>query len=69
MYANCVDSRMEIEQAKIGTAVPAVRDISDLETRRIYQVIPFVNEEGGRRTAAADAPLPDKALGEMPWWI
>ena len=45
MYANCVDSRMEIEQAKIGTAVPAVRDISDLETRRIYQVIPFVNEE------------------------
>lgn len=45
MYANCVDSRMEIEQAKIGTAVPAVRDISDLENRRIYQVIPFVNEE------------------------
>ncbi len=31
---------MEIEQAKIGTAVPAVRDISDLENRRIYQVIP-----------------------------
>ena len=28
-----------------GTAVPAVRDISDLENRRIYQVIPFVNEE------------------------
>ena len=45
MYANCVDSRMEVEQAKIGTAVPAVRDISDLENRRIYQVIPFVNEE------------------------
>ena len=45
MYANCVNARMEIEQAKIGTAVPAVRDISDLETRRIYQVIPFVNEE------------------------
>ena len=45
MYANCVDSRMETEQAKIGTAVPAVRDISDLENRRIYQVIPFVNEE------------------------
>ena len=36
---------MEIEQAKIGTAVPAVRDISDLENRRIYQVIPFVNAE------------------------
>lgn len=45
MYANCVDARMEVEQAKIGTAVPAVRDISDLENRRIYQVIPFVNEE------------------------
>ena len=45
MYANCVNSRMEVEQAKIGTAVPAVRDISDLENRRIYQVIPFVNEE------------------------
>ena len=45
MYANCVDSRMETEQAKIGTAVPAVRDISDLENRRIYQVIPFVNAE------------------------
>ncbi len=46
MYANCVDSRMEVEQAKIGTAVPAVRDISDLENRRIYQVIPFVNRGG-----------------------
>lgn len=45
MYANCVNSRMEVEQAKIGTAVPAVRDISDLENCRIYQVIPFVNEE------------------------
>ncbi len=31
------------------------------ETRRIYQVIPFVNEEE-EGTAAADA-LPDKALG------
>ena len=45
MYANCVDARMEVEHAKIGTAVPAVRDISDLENRRINQVIPFVNEE------------------------
>ena len=45
MYANRVNTRMEIEQARIGTAVPPVRDISDLESRSIYQAMPFVTEE------------------------
>lgn len=68
MYANCVDSRMEVEQAKIGTAVPAVRDISDLENRRIYQVIPFVNEEEEKELLRQMPHCRTKRWG-MPWWI
>ena len=68
MYANCVDSRMEVEQAKIGTAVPAVRDISDLENRRIYQVIPFVNEEE-EEELLRQMPHCRQSAGGMPWWI
>lgn len=68
MYANCVDSRMEIEQAKIGTAVPAVRDISDLENRRIYQVIPFVNEEEEEELLRQMPHCRTKRWG-MLWWI
>ncbi len=60
---------MEIEQAKIGTAVPAVRDISDLETRRIYQVIPFVNEEEEEELLCGRCPIAGQSAGEMPWWI
>ena len=68
MYANCVNSRMEIEQAKIGTAVPAVRDISDLENRRIYQVIPFVNEEEEEELLRQMPHCRTKRWG-MLWWI
>lgn len=45
MYANRVDEWMRTEQQQIGTAVPPVRQITDLETRRIYQAIPFVTPE------------------------
>lgn len=45
MYANRVDDRLERGQAQVGTAVPPVASIDDLETRQIYQVIPFVTPE------------------------
>ena len=43
MYTNLVDDRLVTEQARIGTAVPPVRDIDGLEDRAVYQVIPFVS--------------------------
>lgn len=45
MYASCVDDRMRQGQAQVGTAVPPVRSLADLETRQVYQVIPFVTPE------------------------
>lgn len=45
MYCNLVDDRIVREQAGIGTAVPPVRDISDLEERTILQAVPFLDEE------------------------
>lgn len=45
MYANCVDDRLRQGQAQVGTAVPPVCPIDDLENRQIYQVIPFVTAE------------------------
>lgn len=45
MYANFVDERMIEGQKIVGTAVPPIRDISDLENRTIYQVIPFVSSQ------------------------
>lgn len=48
MYCNLVDARIRKEQANIGTAVPPVRDIEDLEKREILQMIPFIDEEEER---------------------
>lgn len=45
MYANHVDDRMRLGQAQVGTAVPPVRSMDELETRHIYQAIPFVTPE------------------------
>lgn len=45
MYCNKVDQRMEVEQGRIGTAIPPVRSFDGLERRDIYQVIPFVDPE------------------------
>jgi len=45
MYTNRVDDRLREGQAQVGTAVPPVRSIQDLETRQVYQVIPFVTPE------------------------
>lgn len=42
MYANCVTDRMRREQALIGTRLPPLRPLDDLEQRRVYQIIPFV---------------------------
>lgn len=48
MYCNLVDARIKKEQANIGTAVPPVRSIEDLEKREILQMIPFIDEEEER---------------------
>lgn len=48
MYCNLVDERIQREQAKIGTAVPPVRSIENLEKREILQMIPFIDEEEER---------------------
>lgn len=53
MYCNTVDRRMEVEQARIGTAVPPVRPLDGLERREIYQVIPFVTETEETQLLAA----------------
>lgn len=45
MYCNLADERMRREQEKIGTAVPPVRDIEDLEKREILQAIPCIDAE------------------------
>lgn len=45
MYANLIDERIVAEQARIGTAVPPLADIDNLEERQIYQVIPYVSPE------------------------
>ncbi len=44
MYCNLVDERIEKEQTGIGTAVPPVRDIGDLEKREILQMVPFIDK-------------------------
>ncbi|MBD5550794.1 MAG: Cof-type HAD-IIB family hydrolase [Lachnospiraceae bacterium] len=44
MYCNLIDERILKEQAGIGTTVPPVRDIEDLEKREILQAVPFIEE-------------------------
>ena len=44
MYCNLVDERIKKEQTGIGTAVPPVRDIGDLEKREILQMVPFIDK-------------------------
>lgn len=45
MYTNLVDDRIIAEQARIGTAVPPVRDLDGVENRQICQVIPFISQD------------------------
>lgn len=45
MYCNLIDERICREQAKIGTAVPPVRDLDGIEEREVYQAIPFITPE------------------------
>ena len=45
MYANRIDARMERGQEQVGTAVPKIREIDDLETRKINQAIPYITPE------------------------
>lgn len=59
MYCNQVDERILKEQAEIGTAVPPVRDIKDLEKREILQTVPFIDEMEERELLAL---LPDCKL-------
>lgn len=59
MYCNLVDERIKVEQAKIGTAVPPVRDLDGLEKREILQAVPFIDEEEERELLAL---LPDCKL-------
>lgn len=44
MYCNLIDERILKEQAGIGTAVPPVREIEDLEKREILQAVPFIDQ-------------------------
>lgn len=48
MYANKVDDRLIEGQAHVGTAVPPLRSLDGLETREIYQVIPYVDAQEER---------------------
>lgn len=59
MYCNLVDERIKREQAGIGTAVPPVRNIADLEKREILQTVPFIDAEEERELLAL---LPDCKL-------
>ena len=59
MYCNLEDERIKREQEGIGTAVPPVRDISDLERREILQAVPFIDTEEERELLAL---LPDCRL-------
>lgn len=43
MYCNLADERMKREQERIGTAVPPVRNIKDLEKREILQAVPYID--------------------------
>lgn len=45
MYTNAVTERMQREQELIGTRPPPQRSLDDIDTRRVYQVIPFVTPE------------------------
>lgn len=45
MYCNFVNERLREEQARIGTSIPKVRDMEELEKREIFQAIPFIDEE------------------------
>lgn len=59
MYCNLVDGRMRKEQEKIGTAVPPVRDIGNLEERKILQAVPFID---GAEERELSALLPECSL-------
>ena len=59
MYCNLVDDRIRKEQESIGTAVPPVRDIADLEERRVLQTMQFIDEAEEKELLAL---LPDCAL-------
>ncbi|MCQ2550121.1 MAG: Cof-type HAD-IIB family hydrolase [Lachnospiraceae bacterium] len=45
IYTNLIDERLEKEQARIGTSIPELMDIDDLEERDILQAIPFINQD------------------------
>ncbi len=45
IYCNFVNDRLCREQEKIGTSIPDVRSIEDLEEREILQAIPFIDRE------------------------
>lgn len=45
IYCNMVNERIIQEQAKIGTAVPPVRDLEGIEDRKVFQAIPYINAE------------------------
>lgn len=59
MYCNLVDDRIKKEQGGIGTAVPPVRDLAELEKREILQAVPFIDREEERDLLAL---LPDCKL-------
>ncbi len=59
MYCNLVDERIKKEQAGIGTAVPPLRDIGDLERREILQAVPYIDRGEERELLAL---LPDCRL-------
>lgn len=53
MYTNLVNEAIIAEQARIGTAVPPVRDLEGLENRKIYQAIPFITARDEAKLLAA----------------
>lgn len=59
MYCNLVDERIKKEQARVGTAVPPVRNPEKLEKREILQAVPFIDKEEERELLAL---LPDCKL-------
>jgi len=45
IYCNFVNERLRREQEKVGTSIPVVRNMEDLEEREIFQAIPFIDQE------------------------
>lgn len=45
IYCNFVNERLRKEHERIGTSIPRVRDMDDLEKREIFQAIPFIDKE------------------------